>query len=194
MHPLLRISAAVALAAALSSCLPVTSSSPLGTTVAATADPKLTGMWKGKVGSAANAYMTFYPERDGTMKIVLLAPPAADDEGGWMIFAARATVLGSNTYLDARAVEDGGKPPDPKLAHVPVLYRVNGDGSLVLYLIDEAAARGAIGKGKIAGTIEPGDQGDVMLTADPAALDAFFASDAGRALFTSPLAVLQRVK
>jgi hypothetical protein len=194
MHLVFRISAAVILAAALSSCLPVTSSSPLGTTVTTKPDPQLTGLWKGKIGSAANAYLTFYPARDGTMKIILLAPPTADDEGGWMIFEARPVALGGNTYLDARAVDDGGKPPDPKLTHVPVLYRVNGDGLLAVYLIDEEAARNAVDKRTIAGTIEPGDFGDVTLTAAPAALDAFFASDAGRALFTKPLGILQRAK
>ena len=193
MHAILRVSAAVALALALAACLPVTSSSPLGTTTAATTNTRLTGMWKGRIGSAANAYMTFYPAHDGTTKIVLLAPPSSDDEGGWMVFEARAVRLGDNTYFDARALDDGGKPPDPKLAHVPVLYRVNGDGSLLLYLIDEEAARNAISKGTIAGSVEPGDFGDVTITAAPAALDAFFASDAGRALFTKPLAILQRV-
>jgi hypothetical protein len=151
-------------------------------------------MWKGKVGSSANAYLTFYPASDGTVKIVLLAPPGADDEGGWMVFEARPVALGANTYLDTRAVDDGGKPPEPKLTHVPVLYRVNGDGSLIVYLIDEAAARDAVSAGTIAGTVEPGDFGDVTITAAPAAVDALFASNAGRALFTKPLGILQRVK
>ena len=193
MQLIVRLAAAVILGAALSACLPVVSSSPLGTTVAGSADGRLTGMWKGKVGTSTNAYLTVYPPHEGTVKIVLLAPPAADDEGSWMIFEARTITLGSNSYLDARVVDDGGKPPDAKLAHMPVLYRVTGNGSLVLYLIDEVAARKAIATGTIAGTIEPGDFGDVTLTAEPAALDAFFASDAGRALFTKPLGILQRV-
>ena len=71
---------------------------------------------------------------------------------------------------------------------------MTGDNTLKLYLVDEDAAKAAVTAGKIAGKIEGGNFGDVMLTASPAALDAFFSSDAGRALFTKPLVVLHRVK
>jgi hypothetical protein len=178
----------------LAGCLPVVSASPLGTTVAVTADPQLTGMWRGKVGTSVSAaYVVFYPGRDGVQKIVMLAPPTANDEGGWMIFEAHRATLGGNTYLDAREVEDGGKPPEAKLAHVPVLYKINGDGFLVLYLVDETAARAAIAGGALAGTVEPGEYGDITITAAPAALDAFFSGSAGRALFNKPLGTFQRV-
>jgi hypothetical protein len=76
---------------------------------------------------------------------------------------------------------------------MPVLYRISADGSLALYLIDEKAARAAIEKGALAGTVEPGEYGDVTITAGPAALDTFFASAAGRALFMKPIGILQRV-
>ena len=175
----------------LAGCLPVTSTVPLGSTVPATADPQLTGMWKGNVGTAA-AFMAFYPAGEGVWRIVVLATPAAKDEGGWMVFEARAARLGDNTYLDAREIEDSGKAPDAKLSHMPVLYSLGADGSLALSLIDEAAARTAIRKGAIAGTVEPGEFGDVAITADAAKLDAFFASDGGRALFVKPLATLKR--
>jgi len=178
----------------LAGCLPVTSSSPLGTTVAATGDPQLAGMWKGKLGTSAGvAYVVFYPGKDGVQKIVMLAPPTADDEGGWMVFEARAAKLGANTYLDARELEDNGRQPEAKLGHVPVLYKANGDGFLALYLIDEPAARAAIARRALAGTVEPGEYGDVTITADPAALDAFFSGSAGRALFDKPLGTFQRV-
>src|SRR5215469_7473178 len=175
----------------LTGCLPVTTSSPLGTTVAPTLDPRLTGMWTGKLGASTDAaYVTFYPAHAGVRKIVVLAPPTADDEGGWMVFEARGATLGGNTYLDAREIEDDGKAPDARLAHVPILYKVSREDFLVLYLVDEKAARTAIGKGAIAGTIEPGEFGDVTIRAAPAALDGFFAGAAGRALFTRPLGFL----
>jgi hypothetical protein len=176
----------------LTACLPVSSSSPLGTTVSPTPAPLLTGMWKGRLGTSASAaYITIYPAHDGMRKIVVLAPPAPGDEGGSMVFEARAAMLGRNTYLDAREIDDERKAPKAK--HVPVLYRINGDGFLVLYLIDEKAARMSIEKGAIAGTVEAGEFGDIRITADPATLDRFFASNAGRALFTRPLGILQRV-
>jgi hypothetical protein len=181
----------------LAACLPVTTSSPLGTTAVPQADRALTGMWKGRFSdSEPAAYATFYRQSDGTMKIVLLTPPNEKDDGGWMILPARTIRLGSQKYLDidARQIEGEGKPADPKLAHVPVLYRISGDGFLVLYLIDESTARKAVHSGKIAGTIEPGKFGDVTITAAPAKLDAFFASNAGRSLFTKRLGILSRVK
>ena len=184
----------VVVAIAATACLPVTTSSPIGPALSKP-DPLLTGMWKGKVGeSRAIAYLTFFPQSDGSLKIVMLMPPAANEDGGWMIFQARSVTLGSNQYLDAREVDDGGKPPDARLAHVPVLYHVSGEGLLVLYLVDDAAAREAIQKGAIPGTIERGDYGDVTITADPAALAAFLRNDAGRALFKKPFATLERVK
>ena len=191
---LLLLVGSILIGLAMAGCLPVTSLSPLGTTVGAKPDPQLTGMWKGKLGTSAEAaYLTFYPEQNGVMKVVMLAPPSANDDGGWMIFEARPVALGSYRYLDAREIEDGGKPPDPKLAHVPVLYKISGDGFFVLYLIDETVARAAIRKGTIAGTIEPSDFGDVTITAAPTALDAYFGADAGRALFTKPLGIFQRM-
>ncbi|HLY04541.1 MAG TPA: hypothetical protein VKR31_02225 [Rhizomicrobium sp.] len=179
----------------LTGCLPVTSSSPLGTTAATAPDPRLTGLWKGRLGSSMDrAYIAFYPGDGGARKIVVLAPPTVNDKGGWMVFEAREAMLGGNTYLDAREIGDDGKASDPKLGHIPVLYRFGSNGLLALYLIDEKAARTAIGKGAIAGIVKPGEFGDVTITASPATLDAFFASAAGRALFTKPLAILQRAK
>ena len=54
--------------------------------------------------------------------------------------------------------------------------------------------RDAIKSGKLKGTIEQGDFGDVAITAAPGELDAYMASPAGRALFTKPLVVLKKVK
>src|SRR5947209_9874253 len=191
----MRSAFAALLGVAVTPCLPVTTSSAIGTSAAMTPDPVLTGMWKGKVGgSGAFTYLTFFPQRDGALNIVMLMPPAASEDGGWMAFQARNVTLGSHEYLDAKQIEDGGKPPDARLAHIPVLYHLGGDGILVLYLMDDGAAREAIQKGKIAGTIQRGEYGDVTITAAAAALDAFLASDAGRALFKKPFAILERLK
>src|SRR5438105_3003860 len=112
MRRFLSLVASMLAGVAMAGCLPVTSSSPLGSTVAATPDPALTGLWKGKLGTSTDAaYVTFYPERDGVGKIVVLAPPTPKDDGGWIVFEAHMVMLGSNRYLDAREIEDGGKPP-----------------------------------------------------------------------------------
>jgi hypothetical protein len=191
---ILKFALAIFVVVAATACLPVTTSSPI-VSAGSKPDPLLAGMWKGKVGeSRAMAYLTFFPQSDGTLKIVMLMPPATNEDGGWMVFQARSVTLGPYQYLDARQIDDGGKAPDARLAHIPVLYHVSGDDLLVLYLIDDAAAREAIQKGDIAGTIEQGEYGDVAITAGPGALDAFLGSDPGRALFKKSFAVLERVK
>jgi hypothetical protein len=50
-------------------------------------------------------------------------------------------------------------------------------------MLDEDKVKAAIQAGKIAGTIESGDYGDVTITADAAALDAFFATPEAAKLF-----------
>jgi hypothetical protein len=116
--------------------------------------------------------------------------------GDWATYALQTTTLGGYRYINARAILADGKPADGREAanSFPILYRMTGDNTLKLYLVDEDAAKAAISSGKIAGNIQGGNFGDVTLTASPAALDAFFSSDAGRALFTKPLVVLHRVK
>jgi hypothetical protein len=191
--------AAIVIAAALASsaCLPVTSKTPVGTTAGLKSDPALIGMWKGRSGDGNNSfYLTFFPQDDGTLKAVLLTPPDAKDKGGWLAFSVQTAALGRNQFIDAKELDDSGKAPDGKLADntVPLLYRINGDGALVLYLPDDKAVAAAIKQGKIAGETEPGQYGDVTLTASAADLDALMATPEGRALFKKPLAIFKRVK
>ena len=182
---------AVFLAAA--ACLPVTSKSPLGTTAGYKADPQLAGMWKSASDQSA-PWFAFFPQPDGSTKAVMIEPASQSDKGGWMVFDLRTTTLGSDRYMDASVIEDDGKPPAQALDHIPVLYSFGADGSLTLTVMDEDAVKDAISAGKIAGQAEPGQTGDVVLTATPAALDAFLESPGGRALFKKPLVTLSRVK
>ena len=189
-----RLGIALGAALILTACLPVTSTSPIGTTAGYKADAQLTGMWKAQSGDSGSiGYFTFFPQNDGSFKVVLLDPPISGDSGGWMVFEIHTARIGAFQYMDARETDDTGKPPDPKLAHVPVLYRAGENGSLVLYLMDEDAAKAAIKSGKISGTVEQGDYGDVILSAAPAALDALLGTAAGRALFTKPFVTLRRI-
>lgn len=181
----------------LGACPPVTSKTPIGTTVTAASDPALTGVWKGRVSSSDTAsYFTFLPQDDGTITAIVITPPTPQDKGGWGVFALKSVQLGSNHYMNARETIDDGKPASGKMADnvIPILYKVNGDGALVLYIVDEQAAKNAIKSGKLAGTVEEGQFGDVTLTAGPGELDAYMASPAGRALFVKPLVILRRDK
>jgi hypothetical protein len=194
MNHLFRMLAAAA-ALFLTACLPVSTTSLVGTTAGLGSDPALIGMWHGEDEKDKPGYIIFFPEEDGTIKALVFAPPARNDKSGWDAYGVRTAAFGSRHYMNVEPIESNGKTVDSKVAkpNFPVLYTIDGKGGLTLWLIDEDAAKGAIKSGRIAGRIEPGDFGDVILTAAPAALDAFFASDAGRALFKKPFAALRRV-
>lgn len=196
-YALARIGFAALAAIATAACPPVTSKSPLGTTVTATPDPGLTGIWKGRVAASESfTYFTFFPQDDGTVSAVLVTPPLGTDKGGWAAFSIQTVTLGPNHFMNARETIDEGKPATGAMAEntIPVLYRINSDGALVLYIVDDTLAKTAIKAGKLAGDVEQGQYGDVTITAAPADLDAFMASPQGRALFSKPLVILKRVK
>jgi hypothetical protein len=193
----LRIACVAFIGIGLAACPPVTSKTPIGTTVKAVRDPALAGVWRGKVADGdAVSYFTFLPQDDGTYSVVLVTPPSAKDNGGFGVFGAETVTLGHFHFINARELTDENKAAKGAMADntIPLLYRLEGDNTLVLYLVDEDAAQAAIKTNKIKGTIEEGQFGDVTLTASPGELDAFMASPAARALFTKPLVVLKKVK
>lgn len=193
----LRIACVAFIGIGLAACPPVTSKTPVGTTVKAVRDPALTGVWRGKVADGdVVATFTFLPQDNGTYTVVLVTPSSAKDNGGYGVFPVQTVTLGHYHFMNAREIFEDNKPAKGPMADntFPLLYRLSGDDTLVLYLIDETAARGAIKSGKLKGTIGEGDFGDVTLTASPGDLDAFMASAAGRALFTKPLVVLKKMK
>lgn len=196
---LLRIALVALVGIGMTACLPVTSKTPLGTTSPAmiTLEPSLTGVWKGHVATAdSSSYFSFLPQDDGTITVVLVTPPSAKDKGGWGVFSVQTVTLGAYHYMNLHETMEDGKAATGVMADamIPILYRVNGDGAVVLYLIDEAAAKSAIKSGKIAGTVDDSQFGDITLTATPGDLDAFMATPAGRALFVKPLVILRKLK
>ena len=197
------IRAALVLCAALflASCLPVTTSTPVGSTAGFKADSELYGAWLGRDADPAKdkdsgaVYFHFLASKDGSMTLILVtSAKSGDDAGEWSVFRLQPATLGQNHFLNVQEVSNNGEAPeDALLKTFPVLYRMGKDGKLTLYLVDEDLAKAAIKAGKINGEIEPGDTGDVHITADAATLDAFFVSARGTALFTKPLVVLKRV-
>jgi hypothetical protein len=192
-----RIFAILAAALMLAACIPVTTKSPVGTTAGFKPDPAIYGMWEGAPEDGkGEAFIAIIPDSDGEATAIFTDVPVPVKSGDWATYAVQTTALGEYRYINARAILSDGRPAEGREAtsSFPILYRMTGDNTLKLYLVDEDAAKAAVTAGKIAGKIEGGNFGDVMLTASPAALDAFFSSDAGRALFTKPLVVLHRVK
>lgn len=192
-----RIIGIVALALSLAGCLPVTSTSPVGTTKALGADSRLVGMWQGRTDDNAPIWFAFLPDGHGGLTAIAIGIPTAKDESGYYAtYSLRTTSLGRAAYMNVRAVTEDGKPASepPAGRSIIALYRFGVPRSLALYLADENATKDAIKARKIGGTIEPGKFGDVTLTAKPADLDRFFASDAGLKLFAKPFVVLSRAQ
>jgi hypothetical protein len=191
----IRIAATLACALFLAGCLPVTSKVPVGTTTGLGADKTLIGTWKGHSAETDNkddGFFHFMQAKDGSLTIaVILAKGSSDD--GWTIFNARTATLGKNHFINAVETFDKDAPADGKLknANIPLLYVVKGR-TLAIYLIDESKAKAAVKAGKIKGTIEPGDSGDVQITAEGAELDAFMAKPEAAELFKAMM-VLKRV-
>lgn len=190
----IRIAATVACVFLLAGCLPVTSTTPVGATAGLGADKALIGTWKGHSADADNkddGFFHFMQAKDGSLTLaVIMAKGSADD--GWTIFNTRTATLGKNHFINAVETFDKDAPAEGALknANIPLLY-VMKDHTLTVYLMDEDKAKAAINAGKIKGTIEPGNSGDVRITADAAELDAFMARPEAANLF-KVLMVLKR--
>jgi hypothetical protein len=180
-------------------CLPVTTKNPVGTTTGFKQDPAIVGVWKVEPQKDHKdnnqGFLAFLnAEEEGAMTAIMLAP--GKDAGDWGVYTLKPAALGQNRFLNAWTVINNGKAADKDEAATDFLlmYRLGKDGKLSLYLVDEDKAREAVKAGKIKGDFGQGSMSDVHITAEPAALDKFFASKEGMALFTKPFAVMNRVK
>jgi len=191
---------AVLAAAALfvAGCLPVTTKNPVGTAAGFKQDPSIVGVWKVEPQKDdednKQGFIAFLnAEDEGAMAAIMLAP--GKDAGDWGTYNIKIATLGQNHFMNAWPVTNNGKPADKEEAASDVLlmYRLGKDGKLTLYLVDEDKARDAVKAGKIKGDVGRGTSGDVHITAEPAALDKFFASKEGMGLFAKPLAVMKKV-
>jgi hypothetical protein len=181
----------------LTACLPVSTKAPVGATAGFKPDDALDGTWKARQPDGKGTmFFHFLKNGDGTMTAIMVGPATKKDDGGWMVFEVQTATLGERRFMNARETFDAGAPATGDMAVVPfpVLYSFDDKGVLTLYLIDEDAAKAAIAAGKIAGKIESGSYGDVVLTAPSADLDRFMQSPDGLALFPKPFAVLHRVR
>lgn len=179
-----------------SACLPVSTKSPIGTTQGFVPDSSLMGTWKGVTpGEKVASWFHFIPGREGTVMAVVVTPSNDEDQGGWGAFALQTVKLGGNYFMNAQEVSDNGTVATDKTAQntTPLLYKISDDGKLTLYMLDEKAVAAEIKAGKIAGTVEPGQDGDVSITAEPDDLDALFQTPEGIALFSKKFAVLTPV-
>jgi hypothetical protein len=187
-----RIALALAAALALSACYDTTTH-PVGTTAGIKPDPVLAGTWKGVNSDGKPGYFHFLPQSDGSITVIIVEDGTTSND--WDVATVTATKLGPNRLLNARLLEGDGKPiADWPGGTVPVLYRLDAQGGLTFALPHEEALRDAVKAGRIKGRVQTGAYGDVAITADPKALDAFFArADLGK-LYSAPFYTLHRVR
>jgi hypothetical protein len=182
--------------AALAACYPPVTSHPVGSTSGLKPDPVLDGLWKGQPHdtSERGVYFHFLPRPDGTITLITVATGDKPD-ADWDAITMTTGRAGNNRFMNIRLVSDNGKPEkDPPAGTIPVLYRLDAKGQMTIWLTDENATKDAIKSGKLKGTIGKGDYGDAVITADPATLDRFMASPAGRALYPKPFFTLKRME
>lgn len=176
-------------------CYPVTTTNPVGTSTGFSADPALAGLWRAEMAHSAGeiVYFHFLPMQDGSFKVVIVS--GGEKLGGeWSVARVSAANMGEHHFLNAELVfSNGNRESDSARGTVPLLYRMEADGRVNLYLMSEDAVKAAIQTGAIAGTIEPGDLGDVSVTADPDDLDRFLTSAEGAGLFTEKFATLTKM-
>ncbi len=182
-------------ALALTACLPVTSKVPVGTSLGFKVDPALLGTWKATGPDGGEpAYVHILGNDDGTMTAVLITPPQKENPGDWSVYRLRVATLGANHVINAQESFANNKPSDGPLAELNtlLLYRSSGPNKIVLYQMDDKATADAIRAGDIAGDIQPGDNGDVHITAGEPALDAFMKTPRAAKLFSKALVTLTR--
>ncbi len=191
----IRMAAILACAMFLAGCLPVTSKTPVGSTVSLGADQALYGTWKGHSPDSEqkqDAFVHFMQAKDGSMTVAVVFARGTNDDG-WTIFNAKSATLGKNRYLNVVETFDKDEPTSDRLqnANIPLLYAMKGR-TLTVYLLDEDKTKAAIKAGKLKGTIENGDMGDVTITSEAADLDVFMATPEAAGLF-KVLLVLKKV-
>jgi hypothetical protein len=118
---------------------------------------------------------------------VLMVEGGPEPDGDWTEIAVTTARFGSFGFMNVKLVAANGKPMDGQPdGTIPVLYRIDAKGHLILCLPDEDATKAAINAGTIKGTITDSGKGDATITADGATLDKFLTSPAGQKLYSKP--------
>lgn len=180
-------------------CLPVSSKTPIGTTAGLGSDAALYGTWKGySAEDHSPVYLHILRSKSGEATQAVLVGTGTDKEdGSIMLVELRTATLGDNHYMNVMTFftkdQNGETANSLKDASVPLLYRFGKNHSLTLYLLDEDKTKEAIAAGKLQGSVESGNFGDVKITSDAAALDAFMATPEAAKLF-KPFVVLKKAE
>jgi hypothetical protein len=178
----------------LAACFPPTTSHPVGTIAGLKLDPVLNGTWKADPANRdeRGVFLHFLPKLDGTLT-VLMVQSGDEPDGDWNLIALTTGKAGANSFMNARLISSNGKADEGSPSGtIPILYRLDSKGRLLLYLLNEDRTKAAIKAGKINGTVEKGEYGDAVITADPATLDKFLASPT-LDLVAAPFFILHKI-
>jgi len=192
-------------------CTHVTTTSPIGTTAGLGSDKALYGTWKGhfvndwqKKGNP-EVFVHFLRHGDTETEVLYVsAPRQGDGYGGADRYTITTAKLGQNRYFNAVQKKSDDTASDSANQYIPVLYRIDADGTLKLNLMDMDKTVAAIKSGAVAGSfgtrVFKDDQGRLVTSYDyanidahPQDLDAFMAKPEAAALFQAFL-VLKRVE
>lgn len=178
----------VALAAvALGAC--ATTKHPIGISGEPQRDSRLLGAWKSVgPGDGGAVYVFFFPRpfEPYILEALGVSPPHGRENnecaqlaqgcGEWGSYSITLGKAGEFRFLNARQWFNRDGKPVKTDGYTPVLYRIEGE-TLYLSFPDVPMISAAVVAGQLAGEIK-GDS--VLITAEPAALDAYMAQHAAR--------------
>jgi hypothetical protein len=186
---ILRAVAVLALAM-LAACASVTSNHPIGIAHGAVSDERILGAWTLVPNDTSNGTASAFILKQGQGLRALLV---ITSENEWWEADIVPGKVGQHGMLNLRPLLKNGEPVkdgDRIEGYYPLRYTAGADGSISLFLWSEDELRTAVRNKRIAGSETAGR---IVLTAEPDALDAFFAAEA-ESLFAVPYATLIKSK
>jgi hypothetical protein len=192
MNLLLRAAALTIALTLLAACASVTTVNPIGVSKGEVSDDRLMGSWKfipssKDVKGEAYAFL-LARETGGISGLVVIS-----SENEWWEADLVAGKAGDHSLLNVRPLKKNGvdvEGGDKIEGYFPLRYSVGADGNITLFIWSPDAMKDAVQQGRIAGRASTTD---IVLTAKPDELDAFFANMAP-VIFSEPYATLERVK
>lgn len=178
MNTILRALALVALSM-LAACTTVSTQNPIGISHGVVTDNRLVGSWKlvPKDTNDDKEYVFVMPRKEGGLQAIVVMTASDPNDSGWFTLNLVVGRAGDHALINMQPILENGEPiKDPPDGYLPMLYRFQADGRIQLFYSSDDAMKEAIQNGSIAGTIEK--NGNVRITADPQALDAFYADKA----------------
>jgi hypothetical protein len=176
MNLIFRALALVALAM-LAACTTVSTDYAVGISHGSVTDDRLAGSWRlvPKDPNAGKEYVFVVPRKGGGLQAVVVITETDPNDSGWFTVDLVVGKAGDHAVINMGALSENGEPFKDKVpGYLPILYRFEADGRLQLFYPSDDAIKDAIQSGAIAGAVE---NSNLHITADPGALDAFFAKD-----------------